>query len=81
MEKYLAATRYIDHQEPAIVALAQQLAVDANGERAVVANCFEFVRDQIKHSGDFKLNPVTCKASDVLTVSYTHLTLPTILLV
>jgi len=28
--------------------------------------CFEFVRDQIRHSADFKLNPVTCRASDVL---------------
>lgn len=28
--------------------------------------CFEFVRDEIRHSSDFELNPVTCKASDVL---------------
>ena len=28
--------------------------------------CFEFVRDQIKHSWDHRLNPVTCKASSVL---------------
>ncbi len=27
---------------------------------------FEFVRDEIKHSRDYQLNPVTCKASDVL---------------
>lgn len=27
---------------------------------------FEFVRDEIKHSWDYKLNPVTCIASDVL---------------
>ena len=33
---------------------------------AVAQRCFEFVRDEIKHSGDYKLNPVTCKATDVL---------------
>ena len=27
---------------------------------------FEWVRDNIKHSNDFKLNPVTCTASEVL---------------
>jgi transglutaminase-like putative cysteine protease len=32
----------------------------------VAKKCFEFVRDSIKHSWDFKLNPVTCRASDVL---------------
>ena len=32
----------------------------------VARACFEFVRDQIKHSWDFQLNPVTCRASDVL---------------
>lgn len=28
--------------------------------------CFEFVRDDIQHSWDYRKNPVTCKASDVL---------------
>lgn len=28
--------------------------------------CFEFVRDEIKHSRDFELDPATCRASDVL---------------
>ena len=29
--------------------------------------CFEWVRDQVRHSVDYQLNPVTCRASDVLT--------------
>jgi transglutaminase-like putative cysteine protease len=33
---------------------------------AVAKACFEFVRDRIKHSWDYRLNPVTCKASEVL---------------
>ncbi len=32
----------------------------------ITSRCFEFVRDSIKHSWDYQLNPVTCKASDVL---------------
>lgn len=33
---------------------------------ALVRACFEFVRDDIKHSVDYQLNPITCRASDVL---------------
>jgi transglutaminase-like putative cysteine protease len=32
----------------------------------VTHRCFEFVRDAIRHSADHHLNPVTCRASDVL---------------
>ena len=64
---YLTATLHIDSHHPAVAAKAKQLASACAHEEAVVRTCFEFVRDQIKHSWDFKLNPVTCKASDVLT--------------
>lgn len=36
------------------------------GEEEIAKRCFEFVRDEIKHSWDYRLNPVTCKASEVL---------------
>jgi hypothetical protein len=32
----------------------------------VARRCFEFVRDEIRHSWDYRMNPVTCVASDVL---------------
>lgn len=32
----------------------------------IASACFEFVRDEIRHSWDHQSNPVTCKASDVL---------------
>ncbi|MGY8770308.1 MAG: transglutaminase-like domain-containing protein [Pirellulales bacterium] len=35
-------------------------------DELIAKACFEFVRDEIKHSWDYQLNPVTCKASDVL---------------
>ncbi len=44
------------------IALAEGLARKADIAKA----CFEFVRDEIKHSMDYKLDTVTCKASDVL---------------
>ncbi len=66
MQKYLESSFYIDWQHPAILHLADDLTKNCQNslERAKV--CFEFVRDHIKHSLDYGLNPVTCRASDVL---------------
>jgi transglutaminase-like putative cysteine protease len=66
MQRYLLASTYIDFDTPEVLAVARRLAAGAASEFDVVRACFEFVRDAIRHSVDFKLNPVTCKASDVL---------------
>lgn len=66
MEQYLASSEFIDWNHPAIIAKASELASESAGDLQVARRCFEFVRDQIRHSLDFRLNPVTCKASDVL---------------
>ena len=66
MNKYLASTEYIDWQHPEILAQAEILAKGSLVPVEIAQSCFEFVRDEIKHSWDFELNPVTCKASDVL---------------
>jgi transglutaminase-like putative cysteine protease len=66
MQRYLAASTYIDVDTPEVRAAARRLAERASSEQDVVRACFEFVRDEIRHSVDFRLNPVTCKASDVL---------------
>jgi transglutaminase-like putative cysteine protease len=66
MHRYLAASTYIDFDTPEVRAAARRLAGGAASEADVVRACFEFVRDEIRHSVDYKLNPVTCKASDVL---------------
>lgn len=61
---YLAGCETIDLEAANIVARAAELR-----EAEVLATakrCFEFVRDEIKHSGDFRMNPVTCRASEVL---------------
>lgn len=63
---YLAASRYIDFDTLDVRSTASRIATQAGSELDLVRQCFEFVRDEIRHSSDFKLNPVTCKASDVL---------------
>lgn len=66
MKNYLESSQFIDWRHPAIVELAAQLAATADSETEVAKNCFEWVRDSIRHSWDYQLNPVTCTASDVL---------------
>jgi transglutaminase-like putative cysteine protease len=63
---YLEHSAYIDWTHPAVAEKAAALAYRAASEEEVVRRCFEFARDEIKHSWDYKLNPVTCAASDVL---------------
>lgn len=67
MQNYLAATDTIDWTNAAMLAQAHTLAKGALDSNMVAKRCFEFVRDEIKHSSDYKLNHgVTCTASEVL---------------
>jgi len=66
MNKYLESTEYIDWKNPLVLAKAKELSNGLSDAIEIARNCFEFVRDSIKHSNDYKLDPITCKASDVL---------------
>jgi len=66
IEKYIGLSPVIDWHHPSIKDLASQLSNGCTSQTEIAKNCFEWVRDEIKHSYDYKLNPVTCKASDVL---------------
>lgn len=66
LDEFLAASTIIDWTHPAVLAKAQALRGELPDERAIVAACFHFVRDEIKHCSDFHLDTLTCKASDVL---------------
>ena len=66
MQEYLQNTKIIDWQSPAILELAARLAREKESQEEIARACFEWVRDEIKHSCDYQMNPVTCKASDVL---------------
>jgi transglutaminase-like putative cysteine protease len=66
MEQYLATTKIIDWKHPDILEKAKELSAGIDNPVDIAKACFQYVRDEIKHSSDFKLNPVTCTASDVL---------------
>ncbi len=66
MKQYLLSSEFIDWENTAVLDKARELAANSSSSLEVAKRCFEFVRDQIKHSGDFNLNPVTCSASEVL---------------
>lgn len=64
MQIYLKATAIIDYQHPTIQQLAQKLT--SGDDKTTAQACFEWVRDRIRHSSDYQMNPVTCRASEVL---------------
>lgn len=66
MKAFLRATEVIDWDHLLVRAKAQQLAEGSGDPQEISRRCFEWVRDNIEHSFDFKRNPVTCVASDVL---------------
>ena len=66
MKEYLEVSEYIDWLDPGITQLAAKLTLGKSSDADIAKACFEWVRDEIKHSWDYKLDPVTCKASDVL---------------
>ncbi len=64
MDDYLKSTEIIDWDHPDVLTLAKELAGGSAAETA--KRCFEWVRDEVRHSSDYKMNPVTCSASEVL---------------
>ena len=66
MQQYLESSQYIDWQQPEVLKTAKLLAGDSKDKEQIAKACFDYVRDEIKHSWDYQLNPVTCRASDVL---------------
>ena len=66
MEKYLVETEIINFSNEDVYNLARELAKGCKSDEAVAKNCFMYVRDEIRHSGDYKEHITTCKASEVL---------------
>lgn len=65
-QKYLKNTDIIDWKSPLIVECSMDIMSTCRSEIDYIKKVFEYVRDEIKHSWDYKLNPVTCNASEVL---------------
>ena len=66
MEPFLRATEIIDWNNPSVRSKALELTRGASSDVEIVRRCFEWVRDKVLHSSDYKRNPVTCAASEVL---------------
>ena len=65
-QAYLASTHYIDWQHPLIVQKAAELFANCTDEREKIKAAFDFVRDQIPHSGDIGSHKITHTASEAL---------------
>ena len=66
MKKYLEETEIIDYNNKEVHALAMKLSKDCKTDIQIAKKCYEYVRDNINHSGDYKDDITTCNASDVL---------------
>jgi transglutaminase-like putative cysteine protease len=66
MKQYLAFSDIIDWKHPEVFKLARQLSDGMESPKQISKRCFEWVRDEICHSHDYQMNPVTCAASEVL---------------
>ena len=66
MHHYLELSEFVDWHHPDVLVSAAELADGAGDALEIARRSFEFVCDKTKHSGDFRLNPVTCAASQVL---------------
>jgi len=63
---FLASTDVIDWQHESVRQMAAQLTAPSSDVIETANRCFEWVRDNIWHSCDYQLNPITCSASEVL---------------
>lgn len=66
MEEYLASTDIIDFTHPKVAEKARELAQGYKNDIETAKQCFEFVRDEIRHTGDAGEGITTLRASEVL---------------
>ena len=66
MDQFLTATEVINWNHPPVLSKAKELSKNTTDVYEIARRCFEWVRDSIQHSSDFRRNPVTCTASQVL---------------
>lgn len=66
MDNFLESSEIIDFNHPAVEVKARELANGCESETEIAKRCFEFVRDEIRHTGDAGKGITTCSASEVL---------------
>jgi len=66
MHDFLRSTEIINWTHPLVSRQARALCAQRSDVAATAQNCFEWVRDHIAHSHDYRMSPTTCSASEVL---------------
>jgi len=66
MEEFLASSDIIDFTHPTVAAKARELASGCVSDVEIARRCFEFVRDEIRHTGDAGEGITMLRASEVL---------------
>lgn len=66
LQDYLIKSEVIDYDHKLIVEKCLELDRGTEDEISLIKRIYEFVRDDIHHSGDIGAREVTCKASEVL---------------
>lgn len=63
---YLTSSEIIDYNAPQIRSLARRLSEGCTDAIEEAKSIYEYVRDQVAHSGDIRASYATCSASEVL---------------
>ena len=66
LEQYLQESEFVNFSHPKVKEQTDKLSLGTKSDEEITKRCFEFVRDEIHHSGDYKDEITTCKASEVL---------------
>lgn len=67
LKDYTKKSEVIDYDNKLIVNKCLELKKDTNNEVELIKKIYEFVRDEISHSGDINAEEVTCLASEVFS--------------
>jgi len=70
LQDYLKKSEVIDFDNKLIVDKCLELQKGTDDEITLIKKIYEFVRDEIHHSGDIGEMSVTCKASEVLKAGH-----------
>ncbi len=66
IQDYLEKNEIVDYDHKLIVDTCLELKGDTEDEISLIKKIYEFVRDDVHHSGDIGEQKVTCRASEVL---------------
>jgi transglutaminase-like putative cysteine protease len=66
IQEYLKCTAIVNFDHPIIRQLGDELSKAGSDEIELAKIIYEYVRDEVAHSGDIDAQRVTCHASDVL---------------